>query len=119
LGGLALSDREFDRLFIESVDETLDALLGEKVRIAVCDILENRYHIAMDQAPARLDDFALGLEKVLGAASNSTIRKIIIKRFYVKLGLEGLELIERANWRLPDYVREARTKMSQRSEPVE
>ncbi len=103
-------------MLIESVDETLTAVLGEIVREAVHDALGNKFHITMDQVPERLDEFWLDLEKLLGAVPSSTIGKVIIKSFYAKL---GLELVSRANWRLPDYVREARTKMSGRSESIE
>lgn len=106
----------FDRLLIESVDETLAAVLGEILKEAVYDALRNRYNITVDQVPQRLDDFSLDLEKLMGAAPSKTIRRAIIKSFYAKL---GLEFVERANWRLPNYVREARTKMSGRSESVE
>lgn len=103
-------------MLIESVDETLAAVLGEIIREAIHDALRNRFSITMDQVPERLDDFSSYLEKLLGAAPSKTIGKVIIKRFYAKL---GLEFVERANWRLPDYVREARTKTSGRSESVE
>jgi hypothetical protein len=109
-------EHAYDRLLIESVDETLTAVLSEIVREAVHDALGNKFHITMDQVPDRLDEFWLDLEKLLGAVPSSTIGKVIIKSFYAKL---GLELVSRANWRLPDYVREARTKMSGRSESVE
>jgi hypothetical protein len=106
----------FDRLLINSVEETLAALLGEILREAVYDALRNRFNITMDQVPERLDDFSLDLEKLLGTVPSKTIRRAMIKRFYAEL---GLEFVERANWRLPDYVREARTKMSGRNESVE
>ena len=106
----------FDRLLIESVDETLAAVLGEIIREAVYDALKNRFNITMDQVPEKLDDFSLDLEKLMGKVPSRTLRKAIIKRFYAEL---GLEFVERANWRLPDYVREARTKMSGRSESIE
>ena len=116
--GTPRTEREhaYDRLLIESVDETLTAILGETVREAVHDALGNKFHIRMDQVPERLDEFSLDLEKLMGAVPSNTIGKVIIKSFYAKL---GLELVSRANWRLPDYVREARTKMSGRSESIE
>ncbi len=103
-------------MLIESVDETIVAVLGEIIRDAVHDALRNRFSITMDQVPERLNDFSLYLEKLLGTVPSKSIGKVIIKRFYGEL---GLEFVERANWRLPDYVREARTKMSGRSESVE
>jgi len=112
----ALGEREFDRLLIESVDESLAGLLGDVVRKAVYDALEKHFSITRNQIPERLDDFSLGLEKSFGIVPSKTIGKVIVKRFHSKL---GLLFVERADWRLPDYVREARTKMSGRSESVE
>ena len=102
-----LSEADFGRLLVESVDESLDCVLGEIVRKAVYDTLENHSSIPKNQIPKRLDDFTLGLERAFGVVPSKTIGKVIIKRLYSKL---GLEYVERADWRLPDYVREARIK---------
>lgn len=102
-----LSEADFGRLLVESVDESLDCVLGEIVRKAVYDALEKHHSIARNQIPKRLDDFTLGLENSFGVVPSKTIGKVVIKRLYSKL---GLEFVERADWRLPDYVKEARIK---------
>ena len=111
-----LSEREFNRLFIESLDESLGSVLSEVVRLAVYDALEKHHSIARNQIPERLDDFALALERCFGVAPSKTMGKVIVKRLYSKL---GLVFVDETDWRLPDYVREAKRKMNERSEDVE
>ncbi len=103
-------------MLVESVDESLTGVLGEIVRNAVYNALEKHYSIARNQIPERLNDFALGLDRSFGVVPGKTIGKVIVKRLYSKL---GLTFIEKTDWRLPDYVKEARTKTIGRSELIE
>jgi hypothetical protein len=68
-----LSERTFDRLLIESVDESLATVLGEMVRNAVYDALENNFSIARNQIHERLNDFTLGLERSFGVTPSKVI----------------------------------------------
>ncbi len=111
-----LGEREFNRFFIESLDESLGSVLGEVVRLALYDVLEKHHSIARNQIAERLNDFTLALERSLGATPSKTMGRVIAKRLYSKL---GLIFVEKANWRLPDYVEEARRKTSEGSEAIE
>jgi hypothetical protein len=104
-----LREREFNRFFIEALDESLGSVLGETVRLTVYDALEKHCSIARNQIPERPDDFALALERCFGVAPSKTIGKVIAKRLYFKL---ELVFVDEAGWRLPDYVREAKRKMN-------
>jgi DNA polymerase II large subunit len=112
----ALGEGGFDRLVIESLDESLAMVLDKIVREAVYDALEKYHSIAKNQIPKRLNDFTLMLERSFGTTPSKTIERDIAKRLYSKL---GLIFVEKEDWRLPDYVREARTKMIGGSESVE
>lgn len=114
--GRLLSERDLDRLLVESVEESLACVLGDMVKKAVYDALEKHYSIVRNQIPERLNDFTLALEKTFGMTPSRTIGKVIVKSLYSKL---GLAFVEKADWRLPDYVREARTRAIGTSEPVE
>jgi hypothetical protein len=107
---------EFDKLLVESLDESVAMILGQAPKKTVYDILEKRHAIARNRIPERLNEFTVALEKLFGVASSKVIMRIIVKRLYSKL---GLTYIERPDWRLPDYVSEAKSRTTLFNDPVE
>lgn len=109
-------EAEFDRMLVESLNESFATILGEIPKKAVYDLLEKRYTIAVNRIPERLNEFATALETLFGAGPSTAIVRIIVKRLYSKL---GLTYIERPDWRLPDYVNEAKSRKTLFNEPTE
>jgi len=98
---------DFDRLLVSVLDDSFTSILGEIPKRTLYGILETNHTIAANRIPERLDDFTVALETLFGAAPSKAIVRIIAKRLYSKL---GLTYIERPDWRLPDYVSEAKSR---------
>jgi len=92
-------DKDFDKLFIEAVDEGLD-VLGESGRHMIFFHLEKSYSIKRHEIPKKPEAFAAGLEKIFGAGA-SVLEKLIVKSLYSKLGLKYEDKEERP---FADYV---------------
>lgn len=106
----------FDKLLVESLDESVAMILGEAPKKTVYDILEKSHAIARNRIPERLNEFAVALETLFGVASSKVIVRFVVKRLYSKL---GLTYIERPDWRLSDYVSEAKSRTTLFNDPVE
>jgi len=91
--------KDFDKLFIEAVDEGLD-VLGESGRQMIFFHLEKSCSIKRHEIPKKPEAFAAGLEKIFGAGA-SVIEKLIVKSLYSKLGLKYEDKEERP---FVDYV---------------
>ena len=107
---------EFDRLLVESLNESFATILGEIPKRTLYDILEKNHAISVNRIPERLNEFTTVLDALFGVTPAKAIVRIIVKRLYSKL---GLTYIERPDWRLPDYVSEARSKMTMFNDQVE
>jgi hypothetical protein len=92
---------------LESIDETITALLSRAVVDALYAHLQKFHSIARDEVPYKLDTLSTTLEKIFGASSQ-TITRAIARKFYLKLGLEFtgnpsrtlLECVEEAKMKL-------------------
>ena len=82
-----------------SIEETLRDLVGERVKEALFNCLEEQ-GVRRDEIPESLTKFEVFLEQRLGKAG-PVIQKQIAKRLYSKL---GLELVEVPRLGLSDYV---------------
>jgi len=107
---------DLDRLLVESLDEIFATLLGEIPKRTVYDVLAKNHAIAKNLIPERLNEFTVALETLFGDAASKTIVRVIVKRLYSKL---ELTYIERPDWRLPEYVNEAKSRMTLFNKPAE
>jgi hypothetical protein len=114
-GGPRSITADFDRLLVESLDESFAAILGEIPKKTVYDVLQKNHAIARNHIPERLNEFTAALETVFGAASSRVLERIIVKGLYSKL---GLTYVERPDWRLFDYVTEAKSRTTLFDSPV-
>ncbi len=96
---------------VESIDETITALLSRSVVDALYAHLQTSYSISRDEVPNRLDALSATLEKIFGARSQ-TITKAIAGKFYLKLRLEFTVNPSRT---LLEYVDEAKMKLQNSS----
>ena len=74
----------FEKLFLEAVDEAL-ASLGDSARQAIYFHLENKFEIARDEIPQRVEDFAGGLGEIFGVGSKF-LEILIMKKLYEGIG---------------------------------
>jgi hypothetical protein len=100
-------EREFNDILIDSIDESITALLSREVVDALYAHLQSVHSISKDEIPRRLETLCSTLEKIFGH-SYKIICRAITRKFYAKLGLTffanpGRTLIE--------YVEEAKIKL--------
>jgi hypothetical protein len=82
--GVAVDEKDNNRLLLQSLDEVMDDLLGKHVRQAFYDYVERNYYFGRDDIPQHLGDFLLILERTFGK-SGKTIERAIAKRLCSKL----------------------------------
>jgi hypothetical protein len=97
---------------LESVDETLTALLSKEVLVALYAYLERVHSIPKAEVPYRVQTLSSTLERIFGPHSSRTISKAVAKKFYTKLGLTFPDKQETRSWTLVEYVEEAKLKLS-------
>jgi len=101
-------EKEFEKLFIEAVDEGLETL-GESGKHMIFFHLDKSYSVKRHDILKKPEAFARGLEKIFGAGA-SVLESLIVKSLYSKLGLEyedvkSLPFVDSVN-----HVREANDK---------
>ncbi len=107
---------EIDRMLVEALNESLATILGEIPKKTVYDILKKKHAIAVNRIPERLNEFTTVLETLFGVMASKVIVRIVVKRLYLKL---GLTYVERPDWRLADYVNEAKSRRTLFNDPAE
>jgi len=100
-------EKDFERLFIEAVDEGLETL-GESGKHMIFFHLDKGYSIKKHEIPKNPEAFARGLEKIFGAGA-SVLEKLIVKSLCSKLGLKYEDVEGRRPFAdYVKYVKEAR-----------
>lgn len=79
--------RKFKRLLLESVDEGLN-VLGESVKHTVYYYVHNNSGLKREEIPLRPEDFSRALRNIFGSVGASFIEDQILKRLYMKIGME-------------------------------
>lgn len=96
---------------VESIDETIAALLSREVVDALYLHLQKVYSISRDKVPYKLEILSSTLEKILGVPSSRTICKAIAGTFFGKL---GLTFFSNPGLTLREYVEEAKMKLREK-----
>jgi len=76
--------KDFENLLIEAIDDALVSL-GESAQQSIYFHLKNKFKIAKDDIPNRLEDFAEGLEKIFGLGAHF-LEISIMQRLFEKTG---------------------------------
>ena len=100
-----MGEKEFEKFFIEAVDEGLETL-GESGKHMIFFHLDKNYSVKKHEIPKKPEAFARGLEKIFGAGA-SVLERLIVKSLYSKLGLKYEDLESRLFVDHVNYVREA------------
>lgn len=99
----------FDDAVVESIDETITGLLSRGVIDALYAHLKTFHSVSREEVPYRLDTLLTALEKLFGDRGTRTITKGVVRRLYLKL---GLDFTDDPNRTLLEYVDEARMKLN-------
>jgi hypothetical protein len=97
-------DFRFDRFVLESIDETIYALLGKEPHTTYFSILESDFNLEREEIPEKLDEFDEALAAVLGGSRGVVVRAIA-RRLHAKV---GIPYQERSEYGLNEYVRDCR-----------
>ena len=82
--------------------------MGEAVLTALYRNLKDGYAITSENISHHLNILVGTLEDVFGEVGSRTIVRVIAKRFYLRMGLEFVEI---QGYTLQDYVERARTTL--------
>ncbi|MCW4010432.1 MAG: PAS domain S-box protein [Candidatus Bathyarchaeota archaeon] len=81
-----MTEQEFNRLFLEAIDETLSAL-GESAKTAIYFHLEQKFKIERDTIPRRVDKFTKALAKLFGVGSKP-MEIMFMRRIHEKIKID-------------------------------
>lgn len=96
--------RNFDRLLIESIDESLKIMLDESAKRSFITYLEKNRSLKGGEIGRDPEAFSFELERFFGLSA-SKIEKLIVALLYSKL---GLVYEEKGEYSFGDYIRDAR-----------
>ncbi|MGA2783126.1 MAG: hypothetical protein ABSF09_00305 [Candidatus Bathyarchaeia archaeon] len=102
------TDKEFNDLLVECIDETMTALFSREVAQALFLHLQKVHSTSKNEIPYQLEILVTALERMFGHRSSGVICKVIARKFYAKLNLRFDDHPERT---FLDYVKEAKIKL--------
>lgn len=103
-------ENKFERLILEVVEAGLTNTLGESAKVVLLHHIEETCNLKKHGIPKRINDFARGLEAVLGPGAE-VIEHAIVNDLYNRLGLKTEEI---GGFRFVDYIDRAREKKFER-----
>lgn len=96
-----MSERSFDKLLLEAVDEGLSSL-GESPKQAIYFHLEKSFNIKKQEIPHKIEAFADAVQKIFGLGANF-VETLIVKSLHEKIG-EVFEWHESTDLAFAEYV---------------
>ena len=78
-------DIKLRSMLLESIGETIHALLGDKPQRVLFKRLDNDFHLKCEEIPERLEDFENALVLLLGSVIARVITRAIARCLYAKL----------------------------------
>jgi hypothetical protein len=103
-------EEKLNVLLVESINETISALLSRKVVDALYTHLQKVHSIPKNEIVCQPETLCSVLEKTFGFPSSRTICKAIAKRLYAKL---QLAFYDNRGLTFPQYVEEAEIKLGE------
>jgi len=99
---------DFDETVLNSINETLSAVLGVMYRDAIYMDLLTRFSLPKEKLPQNLPILSKVLEENFGQTTTHAITRAIAKRLYSEL---HLEMDDRENFGLDEYVQQAKEQL--------
>lgn len=84
LGRFSRPNNDFDKLLLETVDETLSSM-GNSVKQAIYFHLEKRFGIRRQDIPNKIEEFADAIESIFGMGAK-LLEIRMMERLYEKIG---------------------------------
>lgn len=109
-----MTERSFERLLLEAVDEALVSL-GASARKAIYFHLENRFKIARNEIPDHVEAFSKGLENIFGVGAQF-LEILMMKKLHERIG-KPLIWDESRELAFTSYVEEAKRSYLNRTKP--
>jgi len=100
------STMRLDDLLMNTVDETLKQVFKEAGAKVIYSFIEYKCHLKREEIAEKIEDFAAGLEGLLGSGA-AVIEKLILENLCSKL---RLSYGEKEGYRFSDYIKELREK---------
>ena len=110
---LTTHNDEFGAVLVESMDDAIRSLLSQEVVEAFHTNLRDKRSIEPDDIPSHIPIVSIVLEKYFGPSAH-TIEKTIAQKLYSKY---GLQFMGNEDYKLADYVDEARNKLQKSPAP--
>lgn len=96
--------KEFDRVFLDVVDEVFWQVFGETVSDTILLHLERHNGLSREEIPHNVEEFSSGLSELLGSGAH-ILERLVIKLLYSRF---QLEYEEKEGYGFSDYVKELR-----------
>ena len=109
LGSRTSSSRSFNEIVCQSVDKTLEELLGPRVLPVLYKYLGDKFGVSRDELPYRIDTISAVLENTFGVKGASVVEWKVAKSLYDKI---LLSFDNEQHLRLKDYITIARETIS-------
>ncbi len=100
---------DFNDLIVDSVQETIEEVLGKSVSKAYWYHLQSYLGISKDEIPYRFETLFSSLRDSFGIGGD-TLGRAIIRKLYAKAGVELVLVPNRA---LPEYVEDLKQKLAE------
>lgn len=94
---------DFNSILVRSLEEVISEVLGKRVLPPFLNYLASHHDITLDEIPYQFKIVLDTLEELFGVGGK-TIGKVVVRRFYAKMGLELTE----SNRPLIDYIERAK-----------
>jgi hypothetical protein len=107
-----LEAKEFRILLLESIDDVIRGVLGDRPLEAMFSCLEKSFNVRHEEIPDRLDDFQTALGKICGTGA-PVLTRMIARNLCNKIG--GCSYHERSDWNLKMYVENCRRRYEEES----
>lgn len=104
------ADGELRRLLLESIDETIHILLGDKPQRVLFKRLGNDFHLKREEIPDRLEDFENAMVLLLGSVIALVITRAIARCLYTKL---EIPYHDRKDYTLKMHAQDCRCQIEQ------
>jgi hypothetical protein len=78
----------FDKILLRAIDEALNSL-GETVRQSIYFHIENKFSVARNEIPEKIQEFQEGLKEIFGVGAQ-IIETLIMKNLHMKIGCQRL-----------------------------
>ena len=104
----ALLERDFEKVFLEAVDEGLSSL-GESSKLAVYFHLQKGFNVKREEIPCNVEAFTEAMEKIFGQGADF-LEILILKRLHEKIKSES-KLQVSADFTFTEYVASAKENL--------